>query len=124
MEAVQSGKQPPARLNSDFWKYWVGQTISNLGSSITLFALPLLAGALVAIMSLQMLMLLDAASFLISAFSLALIKTHFNAKQEGTQERKNIGHDVIEGLRYVLGHPVLRNISIMMALVNFVASTV
>jgi MFS family permease len=30
------------RLNSNFWKYWTGQTISNLGSSITLFALPLL----------------------------------------------------------------------------------
>src|SRR5215469_7742140 len=29
-------------FNSDFWKYWTGQTISNLGSSITLFALPLL----------------------------------------------------------------------------------
>jgi MFS family permease len=29
-----------------------------------------------------------------------------------------------EGLRYVLGHPVLRNISLMMALVNFVGSTV
>ncbi|MBO0793908.1 MAG: MFS transporter, partial [Ktedonobacteraceae bacterium] len=29
-------------FNSDFWKYWVGQTISNLGNSITLFALPLL----------------------------------------------------------------------------------
>lgn len=31
-----------SRLSSDFWKYWTGQTISNLGSSITLFALPLL----------------------------------------------------------------------------------
>src|SRR5947209_18804386 len=30
------------KLGSDFWKYWTGQTISNLGSSITLFALPLL----------------------------------------------------------------------------------
>ena len=29
-----------------------------------------------------------------------------------------------EGLRYVLGHPVLRNISLMMALVNFVGSTI
>src|SRR6059058_5293907 len=26
----------------DFWKFWTGETISNLGSSITLFALPLL----------------------------------------------------------------------------------
>src|SRR5262245_9139183 len=30
------------RLTLDFWKFWAGQTISNLGSSITLFALPLL----------------------------------------------------------------------------------
>ena len=34
--------KPDTRLNSDFWKYWTGQTISSLGSSITLFALPLL----------------------------------------------------------------------------------
>src|SRR5438876_6126503 len=33
---------PAPKLTSDFWKYWTGQTISNLGSSITLFALPLL----------------------------------------------------------------------------------
>src|SRR5215470_4508846 len=33
---------PASKLNSDFWKYWTGQTISNLGSSVTLFALPLL----------------------------------------------------------------------------------
>src|SRR5579883_2460782 len=30
------------RLSGDFWKFWTGQTISNLGSSFTLFALPLL----------------------------------------------------------------------------------
>ncbi|GHO91238.1 MFS transporter [Reticulibacter mediterranei] len=83
---------------------------------------PLLAGALVTIMSLQMLMFLDAASFLLSALSLSLIATGFNQQQ--SQERKHIWHDVSEGLRYVLGHPVLRNISIMMALVNFTAVTV
>src|SRR5712671_4584300 len=31
-----------SKFNSDFWKYWTGQTLSNLGSSITVFALPLL----------------------------------------------------------------------------------
>ncbi|HEX6551964.1 MAG TPA: hypothetical protein VF026_04320, partial [Ktedonobacteraceae bacterium] len=31
-----------SNFNGDFWKYWTGQTISNLGSSVTLFALPLL----------------------------------------------------------------------------------
>src|SRR3954465_11914982 len=30
------------RLSLDFWKFWAGQTISNLGNSVTLFALPLL----------------------------------------------------------------------------------
>src|SRR5438093_322398 len=35
-------------LSLDFWKFWAGQTISNLGSSITLFALPLLVFKLTA----------------------------------------------------------------------------
>src|SRR5438045_4423718 len=29
-------------LSIEFWKFWLGQTISNLGSSFTQFALPLL----------------------------------------------------------------------------------
>src|SRR5579885_3332623 len=42
VENVQAAKPRKSGLNGDFWKYWTGQTISNLGSSITLFALPLL----------------------------------------------------------------------------------
>src|SRR5215207_8003645 len=30
------------RLSDDFWRFWVGQTISNLGSAFTGFAVPLL----------------------------------------------------------------------------------
>src|SRR6185295_19732466 len=33
---------PAKRPSADFWKFWAGQTISNLGSSFTEFALPLL----------------------------------------------------------------------------------
>ncbi len=233
------------KLNSDFWKYWTGQTISNLGSSVTLFALPLLvykltgsalnlgissaadflpyllfglllgawvdrvnrkrmmiltdigraliiasipllaalgllsvwwiyvvgfihstlticfeagqfaaipslvkrddlvtangriqasysaaqvigpllAGLLVAVAPLSSLLLIDAFSFLVSAFSLALIRLSFNLSTTEKRPSTNIGQDVIEGLRYVLKHPVLRNISMMMALANFVATT-
>jgi len=240
---AQTAKTPGGKkLNSDFWKYWTGQTISNLGSSVTLFALPLLvykltgsainlgisgaanflpyllfglilgawtdrvdrkrmmiftdiaraciiatipllavlgtlpvwwlyvvgfihstlticfnsgefaaipslvnqddlvtangriqasysggqvlgpvlAGALVSIVPLSTLMLIDALSFLVSSLSLALIRISFNAKSGEERAKTNIRSDVMEGLRYVLGHPVLRNISIMMALVNFV----
>ncbi|HXX79482.1 MAG TPA: MFS transporter, partial [Ktedonobacteraceae bacterium] len=231
------------KFNSDFWKYWAGQTISNLGSSITLFALPLLvykltgsalnlgittaaeflpyllfglilgawtdrvnrkrmmigtdiaraliiasipllyafgllavwwiyivgfvhatlticfeagqfaaipslvnqddlvsangriqasysgasvigpllAGVLVTVMPLAALMLIDAFSFLASSFSLGFIKVSFNAAEK--RERTRLRSDVVEGLRYVFSNPVLRNISIMMAMVNFVGST-
>ncbi|GAC1400203.1 MAG: MFS transporter [Ktedonobacteraceae bacterium] len=86
---------------------------------------PLLAGLLVALTPLSTLLLVDASSFLISACSLGLIAISFNAPQSEEQNvSKSIWHDVRDGLRYVLRHPVLRNISMMMALVNFVATTV
>lgn len=34
------------RLTPDFWKFWAGQACSNLGSSFTMFALPLLVFSL------------------------------------------------------------------------------
>ncbi len=83
---------------------------------------PLLAGALVALFPVPAFMAFDALSFLISALSLAAIRTSFNAADEPAA-RKHILRDVVEGLRYVLRHPVLRNISAMMALVNFVGTT-
>ncbi len=82
---------------------------------------PLLAGLLVAVVPLVTLLFVDALSFIISALTLALIRISFNTVNE--RSSTSIGRDVIEGLRYVLRHPVLRNISAMMALVNFVAVT-
>ena len=86
---------------------------------------PLLAGVLVSFIPLQWVMALDAASFAVSALSLSLIRSSFNAPAgEGAKEVTTIFHDVVEGLRYVIAHPVLRNISLMMALINFVDATV
>jgi MFS family permease len=82
---------------------------------------PLLAGALLFLMPLPTLMFIDASSFLVSACTLSLILTSFNVDEK--REKKSIRHDVVEGLRYVLHHPVLRNISIMMAMVNFIGTT-
>jgi MFS family permease len=243
MQANASTSKQVRKFNSDFWKYWTGQTISNLGSSITLFALPLLvfkltgsalslgittaatflpyllfglilgawtdrvdrkrmmigtdigraliiasipmlfafglltiwwiyivafihatlkicfdagefaaipslvnqddlvtangriqasysgasiigpllAGVLVTLVPFSTLLLFDALSFLVSSFSLALIKISFNKGEK--RAPTSIRSDVAEGLRYVFSNPVLRNISIMMALVNFVGTT-
>jgi MFS family permease len=86
---------------------------------------PLLAGVLVSFIPLQWVMAFDAASFAVSTLSLSLIRSSFNAPAgEGAKEVTTIFHDVVEGLRYVIAHPVLRNISLMMALINFVDATV
>lgn len=85
---------------------------------------PIVAGALVALLPIPTFMLVDAASFIVSAITLGLVRTSFNKADGELREKKSVGRDVVEGLRYVLGHPVLRNISAMMALVNFVGTTV
>jgi MFS family permease len=84
---------------------------------------PLLAGLLITVAPVQQVLLVDAATFLVSAGMLGLIATRFNAPRD-TEGRRAIRREVVEGLRYVLGHPVLRNISAMMALINLVAATV
>lgn len=87
---------------------------------------PSVAGVMVIFLPLASLLLMDSLSFLLSAVSLILVTTSFNAekKEPAEHHHKNIFHDVQEGLSYVLHHPVLRNISLMMALVNFVSATV
>jgi MFS family permease len=84
---------------------------------------PLLAGALVALVPIPALLLVDAASYLVSAFALVLIRTSFNLTVDKEQKATSVRQDIVAGLRYVLSHPVLRTISAMMALVNFVGTT-
>jgi MFS family permease len=82
---------------------------------------PLVAGVLLVVIPVEQLLYVDAATFLVSALALALIRRPFNPPLE--RPRTGIRQDIVEGLRYVLRHPVLRNISAMMALVNFVSVT-
>jgi MFS family permease len=84
---------------------------------------PLLAGLLVTMAPVQQVLWVDAASFLVSAGTLLLIARPFNAPLN-QEARRAIRHEVADGLRYVLGHPILRNISAMMALINLVGATV
>jgi MFS family permease len=83
---------------------------------------PLLAGLLVAVIPVEDLLLIDAVTFGVSAVLLGLIRRGFNTA--GPARTGSILADIGEGLRYVWAHPVLRNISLMMCLVNLVATTV
>lgn len=86
---------------------------------------PILAGVLVTLMSPADLLFFDAASFAVSAASLAVIRRSFNATDRPAAGAgvKGLLSDVRDGLHYVWSNPVLRSISLMMALINFVAST-
>ena len=82
---------------------------------------PLVAGVLLVVLPVEQLLYVDAATFLVSAVALSFIRRPFNPPLQ--RPRTSIRADIVEGLRYVLRHPVLRNISAMMALVNFVSVT-
>ena len=84
---------------------------------------PLLAGALILWLPLTWVLAVDSASFVFSALLLATISRSFNVASDEPKEPTTIRHDVRQGLRYVLSHPVLRNISFMMALINFVGAS-
>lgn len=86
---------------------------------------PLAAGLLIARAPPAHLLLLDAASFLVSAGSVALVHARFNAARPSSQAvTAGIGRDVAEGLQYVVRHPVVRSIALLLLLVNFVLPTV
>jgi MFS family permease len=82
---------------------------------------PLVAGALLVVLPVDRLLVVDASTFLVSAAALSAIRRPFNAPIAARST--TIRQDIVEGLRYVLRHPVLRNISAMMALVNLVSVT-
>ena len=85
---------------------------------------PTLAGAIASVISVPALLVVDSVSYAISAVALAWIRVDFNRPEaDGDKPPTRILAEVGEGLRYVVSHPVLRNISLMMMLFNFVDST-
>lgn len=65
---------------------------------------------MLAIASPASVLLIDAATFVVSACTLLSIRRSFNV---GTDQKERhslaeLRRDIAEGLRYVLGHPVLR----------------
>ena len=84
---------------------------------------PLLGGLLIIVVPLPMLLLIDAGSFLVSAGSLMLITTSFNITPDGRQAPTSLRQGIAEGLRYVLKHPILSWITLLLLLVNFILPT-
>lgn len=81
---------------------------------------PVLAGALLFVMPVPTLLFIDAGSFLISATTLSLIARSFSSAPKSAP--KSIRQDILAGLRAMFGHPVLRNILLMLTLLNFLST--
>jgi MFS family permease len=84
---------------------------------------PLVAGLLLVRVPLPLLLLIDAASFLVSAVSLLLIKRSFNASASEKNVEAGIGHAILEGLHYVLRSPILFWLTLLLLLFNFILPT-
>ncbi len=81
---------------------------------------PPLAGAVVLVLPLEAVLAADALSFLVSALSLSLIAASFGGGGgDPRRARGQLRVEITEGLRFVLGNPVLRNLSLMLAVATF-----
>jgi MFS family permease len=83
----------------------------------------LLGGLLIIVLPLQMLMLIDACSYLISAISLVLVTASFNPSTNERLTSTSLRQDIVEGLHYVLKHPILSWITLLLLFVNFILPT-
>ena len=93
---------------------------SKLGASDSLaeIAGPSFAGVLVQWLSAPFAIAVDAATFVFSALCLGAIRVR-EPQPARRAERQHIGSEIVEGLRMVLGHPLLRALAGTMATFTF-----
>jgi MFS family permease len=100
-----------------------GNSKLEISRSLAHIAGPGIAGVLVQLITAPIAMLLDAFSFLVSAFFLRIIKTVEPAKQPST-EKRNIWKEIGEGLGLVFGSRYLRSIAGCAGTSNFFANMI
>jgi hypothetical protein len=108
MVAMVLGRGPPSAMLSPIGAFFV--IVNGLGNDGHggATALPAVAGAVLGAVAIKL-----------------MAKALRGGQDEAAgRPRRAIFRDVADGLRYVLGHPVLRNISAMMAIINLVGSSV
>jgi MFS family permease len=97
-----------------------GNSMLQMSDSVAQVAGPGLGGALVQVLTAPLAILVDALTFLVSAISIVAI----GAREEAVQadERRNVWSELREGLRLVIGNPLLRAIGGCTATLNLFAN--
>jgi MFS family permease len=96
-------------------------SLLQAGFSASSLAAPALGGLALTIVHPPTLILIDGASFVLSAASLLFVRRAFQVDEP--RRPTTLLHDVAEGLRYVLGDPLLRALAVMAAAMNFFLAT-
>jgi MFS family permease len=96
-------------------KLEISRAAANIGG-------PGMAGGLIAVLTAPVAVVLDAFSFLASALLLGGIRKQEEAPARA--DRRSLRHELVEGLRYVFGHPYQRTMVAMTALSNFFGQVV
>ena len=97
-----------------------GNSLLKLSDSTAQVAGPGLAGALVQLLTAPVAIIVDAASFVVSAVTLVLIRTP--EARHSSDGAPNVWAELREGLSLVVGHPWLRAIAGCTATLNFSAN--
>lgn len=84
---------------------------------------PLLGGLLLTIIPLPLLFFITTTSFLLSASFLYRIRASFQGDPGERKSSTSLRDDVVEGLHYVLKHPLLSWITLLLLLINFILPT-
>ncbi|HEX5751155.1 MAG TPA: MFS transporter [Archangium sp.] len=95
-----------------------GNTKLQMAYSTAQLAGPSLGGLLVKAVSAPVAILIDAASFLVSALMLLRVRRQEAVPEGRAKQRPPMRQEMKEGLGYVLGHPLLRPLVLCMACAN------
>jgi MFS family permease len=75
-------------------------------------------GSLLLVAAFSLPFFVDAGSFLAAAALVALIPGTFRAERDQTAPKQSFGAELREGVRWLMGHPVLRPMAIILGLMN------
>lgn len=95
-----------------------GNAKLEVSRSAALVGGPGLGGLLVSVLTVPYAIIVDAISFVVSALSLSRIQRDEGRPERRAEERPQLRTEIVEGLRFVLRHPLLKPIVIFVAVSN------
>jgi MFS family permease len=110
-DAINAARTTPERANSAY------QTVSYGAEVLG----PLLAGGLIAVAGASNVLLVDAATFALSALAVALFVPSPSSEVADREERTYLA-DVVTGLHFIVQRPLLRVLAIASFLANFIGA--